>query len=144
MKLELANGKKIDNPDQKAVNEALESLKSRDNDFAILGDDNYIQAAVTSGGFLMEYQDSEGHFNSSSDSLTIETVKSVFSKYHSGDSSWQNDIQWVPEEATAPCSCGCESCGSAQKQSAKEDDLFEELKGQAINWAKKKLRGIFS
>ena len=141
MKLELANGQKIDNPDQESVNKALESLTKNNNDYAILGDENYIQTAVTEDGFLLEYQDSEGHFNSSDENLSLDTVKRVFSEYLNGESQWQNDLQWVPDEAISSCS------GTSQNNSIvinTGDDLLEEIKGRAINWVKKKIRKMFS
>ncbi len=141
MKLELANGQKVDNPDQESVNRALESLNKDNNDYAILGDENYIQTAVANDGFLLEYQDSEGHFNSSDENLSLDTVKRVFSEYLNGENQWQNDLQWVPDEAISSCA------GTSQNSSTESntgDDLFEDLKGQAVNWAKKKIRKMFS
>ena len=98
MKIETASGFQKDEIDQE---ELLSNLRGMDrgNDYLILTDrDDYIQCALSDGGFLAEYQDGSGHY-SSDDTLNSEMIEKIFTSYLAGDGEWKTLTTWSPEEA---------------------------------------------
>lgn len=143
MRLEFAVGETIDVSDIDSINKALESL-SEDNGHAILGDDDYIQTAWTREGlFLVEYRDGSGYFRSTNEELQLSVVKQLFEGFYNGGSDWKNLIQWTLEDAEGtPGSSSDYSNRSSTKGSSGnfKEDIAEQLKRDALNWGKKKLK----
>ncbi len=138
MKLELADGRIITDLGKSTIESAIDSLNST-NDFAILGSDDYIQTAVTTNGFLAEYQDSDGHLKSIDEGLSIELIKEVFVLYFEENSSWKSKIVWEHAEQYE------ENSGKAANSTNSPnpgDNFVEEIKRKGLNWIKKKLKNI--
>jgi hypothetical protein len=95
MKLILESGRKINEPTEQDIREAIYS-----EEFVILTSnaDRYIQCSIQKEPpFLhsLEYQDGsiDKHFRADRP-ITPEQTVSAFLKYFSGDSAWQTDFRW--------------------------------------------------
>ncbi|NOY36831.1 MAG: YIP1 family protein [Chlorobi bacterium] len=96
--LEMANGDMFDNPGTKTLSKELDNL-SAENEHAILSHgDDFIQAAVTDDGFLMEYRDNSGYFASEATNLSKDKVVTVFLLFLKDDPSWKEMITWEKTE----------------------------------------------
>ena len=96
MRLELENGRVIQEPDERALEEALRSLDGEENSFAILdperGDNSFLQTAGGPDTFVVEYRESLQQF--SSESVALETVISLFKACRQGTDSWRYAVPW--------------------------------------------------
>ncbi len=89
MKLTLADGTVVENPDNGAIERALRTLDGEANNFAILGADELTYVQTEGGpdrGFVLEYQEGspERHFRTRD--------------YASSDEAWKGQFQWEKEE----------------------------------------------
>ena len=138
MRLELADGQVVDVKDTGAIEKALKGL-GPDKDFAILGDDSFVQAAWSDGKFLAEYRTGGGYFRSVREDLSLDEITSLFNGFFSNDGSWKEGITWTSAEENRQQG-GQENREGAGPQRGFKDDIAEQLKRDALNWGKKKLK----
>ncbi|OAI50728.1 hypothetical protein AYO44_05520 [Planctomycetaceae bacterium SCGC AG-212-F19] len=97
MRLELANGQRIPNPDDQTVARALRSV-GEGEEYAILvhddtGEQHFIQVAKGSAGFVVEYREGERQYRSTP--LPQDTVIKTFQAYRKQDKSWKEGVAWT-------------------------------------------------
>ena len=102
MRLETQDGRRIDNPDERQIDEAIRAMEA-DDAFVILSRDEmtYIQASGdVSAGFVLEYQagDIDRHFSAAAGPHSADRVSKAFRQYALGDPGWESDFQWEPLE----------------------------------------------
>ncbi|RKX90330.1 MAG: hypothetical protein DRP59_09910 [Spirochaetes bacterium] len=137
MRLEFANGRVVDVNEKEQLLKELDSLGG-DNEHAILGDAEFVQTAYSGPGFLLQYKDSSGMYESSESNYEIDTVKDIFSKFLTKDQHWKESVNW---EQT-----GGGHGDTGQKASASfgstnlKDELIRSAKKSALNWLKRKIR----
>lgn len=142
MRLEFADGRTIEVKNREQLEKELDSL-NKDNDFAILGDTDYIQTSFTKSGYMFEYKDSTGMYECDEYNFEIDKVKELFSGFLEGDYSWKESLNWthigdpVDEAETGSNSAyGSSSSGNLSLK----DELLRAAKKSAINWIKRKIR----
>ena len=97
LRLELANGTVLEDPQGAVLDTALRNLGGRDNGFAILSRDSlfYIQTAVApEGGFVLEYQEGslEQHFVA--EGVSLDDVIMAFRDYATEGDGWHQRFSW--------------------------------------------------
>ena len=93
MKLEFANGRTVNIGSREQLVNELDSL-NQDNDFAILGDTDYIQTSCSESGFLFQYRDSTGMYESVEYNHNLDTVKDIFTGFFFVNTSVKDSIKW--------------------------------------------------
>jgi predicted HNH restriction endonuclease len=127
MKLELADGRTLNNPDRKTVENALASLDRNNNDHAILDAGSFIQTATTSEGYLLEYRDNSGYFRSEKEDLSLDIVKKAFISFLVGDNSWKESTAWVAAEDGQGAVAGDSSVSANSSQKSGEGDFAGDI-----------------
>ena len=140
MKLEFADGRTVNISSKEQLVKELDSL-NHNNDFAILGDTDYIQTSYSESGFLFQYRDSTGMYESIEYNHDLDTVKDIFADFLEGDSSWKDSIKWErtgsgPDKTASETSTASDLTGSGSLK----DELLKAAKKSALNWIKKKIR----
>ena len=104
MKLELANGKTFQTVDEEALVAALRTLDPRENDTAVLSDDRgggFIQTALSANGCYVQSPDVESGnevlYTSTSATLPLEQVTTMFVSYLRGTDEWKKAVSWETE-----------------------------------------------
>lgn len=110
MKLETENGTLFDSPSAEDIRQAIETLETDENAFAILTARSltYMQTIVTESGLELEYQegDTDRHFQASQ-LLERQDVIRAMQQYAAGDEAWRNDFQWQHLDLSATSGGGC-------------------------------------
>lgn len=135
MNLETADGKNFAAVTEEELLNSLSRLDP-EMEFLILSDgDDYLQCAVSEGGFLAEYQDSTGHYYSRDVAIPHEAIEKLFLGYLNRDGSWKSLLQWdQADEEGEPESAGRqESLGDGFSPSG----LIESVKKQAAREVKR-------
>lgn len=137
MRLEFSDRRTVDVNDKEQLLKELDSL-GRDNEHAILGDTEFVQAAYSEQGFQLQYKDSSGMYESSEYNYEIETVKDIFSKYLTKDQHWKESVHW---ERTGEGHRDTEPKNAAAFGGVNlKDELLRSAKKSALNWLRKKIR----
>ncbi len=146
MKIELANGDIIKDPDQKKVRTILESLNINNNDHAILQADNgdYLQTAIIENAFLAEYSTSDGYFKSENENLSIAVIQDAFSKFLSGENEWEKGISWIREDLPGEQTNETSSAGrNIGGETNLVDNILNSVKANVKHSIKKKIGNFF-
>ncbi|WP_319416622.1 hypothetical protein [Marispirochaeta aestuarii] len=123
MKIENANGKTVRNITGEDLHQEIAAL-NEENNFLILSDgDDYIQCAVSGSGFIVEYQDSTGHY-SSDDTLSSDAIEKLFKAYLSRSTEWRGMAGWAKGSGPAGAD---ESVASPEKGESFADTLKKDL-----------------
>ena len=142
MKLEFADGRILDIIDGKELVKQLDTLGPK-NDFAVLGDEYFIQAAYSDGGtFLFQYKDVSGMYESEASDADLDMVKDIFTAYLKGTGTWKTLRVWERMEAggsTAPLGNPTISEPVDPALDLK-DELLKSAKRSVTNWIKRKLK----
>ncbi len=97
MTLETDQHPLIEDPYPADIAKALSALG---DGFAVLAraDQEYVQATVGCGGFLMERRAGAAvhHYQTRDTSISIERVIDCFQRYAHGDDSWVTEFEWNP------------------------------------------------
>lgn len=96
MRLDLASGQRIADPDDFVVERTLRLIGSGE-EYAILIDDengeqHFIQAAKEPNGIVVEYREGERHHRSNP--VPLETAIQCFQAYRRRDRSWKEAVDW--------------------------------------------------
>jgi hypothetical protein len=99
MELDLAGTRQIDEPTEKDLAEALDSLETLGTPFIILTDDAFenafMQAAMTDEGLIVEFRDGQsGRHYKSMKGMTGEAALSLFLAFLRQQDSYVKDCQW--------------------------------------------------
>lgn len=99
MKLDLAGARQIDEPTDKDLAEALDSLETQGTDFVILIDDSFenafMQAAIGDRGLIVEFRDGpSGRQYRSEKGMTREAALALFLAFRHQQKSYMTDRQW--------------------------------------------------
>ena len=97
MRLDLSNGQRVSDLDEKAVEGALWTV-AEGEEYAILVDDekgeqHFIQVTKESEAFVVEYR--EGERQCRSNPVPLETVIKMFQAYRKQDKSWKEGVSWT-------------------------------------------------
>ena len=145
MKLEFADGRELEVNDSTTLKKELESLGGS-NDFAILGSkDSFIQTSFSDGTYLFQYSEGGSMYESSTADASLEDVKTIFSTYLSGDSSWKNYASWKKMKENSSTSGPSVNFGSSlnfgkTSSGSFTDELLNTAKRSVVNWIKRKIR----
>ncbi|KAB2899230.1 MAG: hypothetical protein F9K31_08120 [Dokdonella sp.] len=101
LQFETSDGLTLANPSTEQISEALASLRSGQDSFAILskGEETYVQVAGSPAeGFILEYRDGSesNHFRAQASLLPLSTIQDIFEKYAQGDATWRSRVTWEP------------------------------------------------
>ncbi len=142
MKLEFADGRKLDVTNKDELIKQLDTL-GPDNDFAVLGDEYFIQTAYNdSGTFLFQYKDVSGMYESETADADLDMVKDIFTAYLEGAGTWKTLQVWDQMEAggsTAPLGNPTAS-EPVDPALALKDELIKNAKRSVTNWIKRKFK----
>jgi hypothetical protein len=97
LRLSLENSTLIDKPTPDQIADALSTLSSDGNSFAILERTNtsYFQTALQSTGeYIIEYQDGSLDKHYQSTAKDPQRVIAMFQAYGAGDDSWKRECDW--------------------------------------------------
>ena len=100
MKLEMFDGRVIEDPTEDEIRTELAGLDDAQGDgFAILfsPNDHFMQTAGdSSNGFVLEYQEGslDHHYHATDDEITLDQVTKVFLDYNSGSSDWRTAFNY--------------------------------------------------
>lgn len=99
MRLELENGRTIQDPNTLEIEDHLRTLDGESNGFAILSqsDLSYIQVAGgCETGLSIEYQDgsTDQHYASTAGDASFHDVVEAFRAYAGGDDRWKTMFEW--------------------------------------------------
>ncbi|MEE4196151.1 MAG: hypothetical protein V2I54_00775 [Bacteroidales bacterium] len=91
--IEMANGDMFENPSDKKIIEALQSLND-DNFFMILsGKDGFIQTSTSEQGFIVQYSDEDGMFEAE-EYFSLDKLEEIFIAYVN-QQNWKKMATWV-------------------------------------------------
>jgi hypothetical protein len=140
MKLELADGKLLDVSDIEIVYSNINTLDEK-NDHLILSDsDNFMQIAYLGNNFFQtEFRDETGYFQAEKSDLDMSLIKNIFKGFYNRDNDWKNLTAWERIEDNESGRSSSNSRDSRASENVNED-IAEQLKRQALNWGKKKLK----
>ena len=140
MTLECGNGKVFQNIDASTLSTELDKLEG-DNFFATLNSDSgFIQAAVTTAGFLAEYRDSGGYFRSREENIPLADIKKAFLSYLEGKDDWKTLCTWEKEMEDDTAEPGyTRKTGGIPRPESLVDGLVNSVKKDLKNAAKRKL-----
>ncbi len=144
MRLELADGTILDATDIDIVSSEIDKLDKK-NDHLILGDDSYIQIAFLGHDlFETEYRDTSGYFQAKNQDLDLSLIKKFFEGFLNGSSDWKSLTSWELIEANDNSSGSGSSSSNYSSTTSRsgnfKDNLVEDLKRDAVNWGKRKLK----
>ena len=89
------------------------------------------------------YSDAGGYFRTTNVDLDLSVIKQLFEGFFNGNSDWKNLTQWTleAEAETAGSSSDYSNTSSTKGSSGNfKEDIAEQLKRDAINWGKRKLK----
>ncbi len=144
MRFELADGTVLNVTDIEIVNSEIDKLDKK-NDHLILGDDSYIQIAFLGHDlFETEYKDAEGYFQAKNQDLDLSLIKKFFEGFLNGSSDWKNLTPWEliddNDESSETGSSSSNYSSTGRSSGNFKDNLVEDLKRDAVNWGKRKLK----
>jgi hypothetical protein len=107
MILQVESARKVKDPAQGEIREAISALRLPSPCFAILSSSKlqFVQTAFSQeGGLILEYQDgsTSRHFQSIRGDFSVREVTDVFLEFSRGDTSWKSRVQWRPTQSDAP------------------------------------------
>lgn len=95
------DGDRVKNPEISDITEAINSLKSED-EFVILNrGKNFLQVAKSGEGYLLQYKDGSGFFESKNTDFAPEIIIATFNTYLIGGTGWgvwKQQFEWKPAE----------------------------------------------
>jgi len=151
MELECSDGKIIQNPGTTQVDDTIAKI-GNELDFCILSDgDNFIQAAASDSGLLVQYSDAGGMFESTRSDFDCGTVQDFFRQFLSKMDDWKSSADFTAMDSGETTSGAAASENSraqaaGPKKSLKET-LVDSMKSEAANSvnraAKKITRNLF-
>jgi hypothetical protein len=92
--MEMANGEKMSEVDKSDLRKALKELDEDNNFISLRKGATFVQAAVTDDGYLMEYRDNTGYFESEKADLSESEVKDIMYAFLEGKKDWKDEIEW--------------------------------------------------
>ena len=92
--MEMANGESVSDVNKGDLRNALSELNEDNNYISLRKGGTFVQAAVTEDGYLMEYRDESGYYESEAQDLSESTVKVVMYGFLDGDKGWKKEIDW--------------------------------------------------
>ncbi len=99
--LEKPDGDKVKNPEATDITEAINSL-NREDEFVILSrGKNFLQVAKSGDGYLLQYKDKSGLFESKDTDFAPEIIITTFNTYLMGGTGWgvwKQQFKWIPAE----------------------------------------------
>lgn len=109
MKLSASHGKKISEPTDQQINQAIEDIEDNNGSFVILDTENgFVQAAGSlPDKLLVEYQIDGKHFQSISQNLSADQVKDIFKQFRHGLSDFKRNYDWKELELSKSGGSGC-------------------------------------
>ncbi len=140
MELELADGKVLDVSDIELVYSEIDKLDKK-NDHLILNDgNNYIQMAWLGHNlYETEFRDESGYYQAKNQDLDLSLIKNIFEGFFNRDSNWKNLTPWELIEDGGNSSSSSDYNNNSRSGNIKED-IAEQLKRDAVNWGKRKLK----
>lgn len=141
MKLEFADGRVFDITDGKKLIKQLDTL-GPENDFAVLGDEYFIQTAYSDGTFLFQYKDVSGMYESETSDADLDMVKDIFTAYLKGTGTWKTLRVWERMEAGGSTAPWGNPTASEPVDPALDlkGEFFKSAKRSVTNWIKGKLK----
>jgi hypothetical protein len=141
MKLELADGKILNVSDINLLNSEIDRL-DKNNDHLILDNkDSFIQIAYSGQNlYEIEYRDGSGYYQAKNQNLGLSLIKKIFEGFYEENNNWKNLTPWelIEDNATESSSTSYSNTGSSSGDV--KEDIAEQLKRDAINWGKRKLK----
>ncbi|WP_018128268.1 hypothetical protein [Balneola vulgaris] len=109
MKLSASHGKKISEPTDQQINQAIDEIEDNNGSFVILDAENgFVQAAGSlPDKLLVEYQIDGKHFQSISQNLSAEQVKDIFKQFRHGLNDFKRNNEWKEVELSNSGGAGC-------------------------------------
>jgi len=92
--MEMADGESVSDVNKGDLRTALSELDDDNNYISLRKGSTFVQAAVTEDGYLMEYRDESGYYESEKQDLSESTVKVVMYGFLDGDKGWKKEIEW--------------------------------------------------
>ena len=98
MVLDICGERRIENPSDEEIWDALVGLNPTENDaFAILGADGMTYVQTSGGatsGFVLEYQEGaiKEHYQSADKKLPLEVVAGCFMQFRDGEADWAERV----------------------------------------------------
>jgi len=161
MKLELSDGKIIQNPEKKELDEIIGKI-GRDFDFCILSEgDTFIQTAASDSGLIVQYSKADEMFESVKSDLGKSVVCSIFGQFLDHRNGWESAVEFsametgstgVDSGSGSDSAEGIKTGASDGSQTPQDEKSFAEqlkdsVKKEAMNSvnraAKKITRGVF-
>jgi hypothetical protein len=132
MRLEDSNGKILDPINEVDMNGVLAKVGSS-LDFCILSiGDDFIQAAGSEGGLLIQYRDSSGQYESDDSSLSLDMVKKIFLSYLNKVGSWKTEVSFSNQDDGAGDDTRMNQDQDTRLNSGSEDISIESLKNMVV------------
>jgi hypothetical protein len=92
--MEMANGEQMAGVEKSDIRKAFKDLDEDNNYISLRKGSTFVQAAVTDDGFLMEYRDNSGYYESEDANISEKEVKDVMYGFLEGKKDWKNEIDW--------------------------------------------------
>ena len=140
MKLELADGKVLDVSDINLVYSEIDNLDKKNDHLSLSDGDNFMQMAFSGHNlYETEYRDDTGYYQAKNQDLDLSLIKNIFGGFFNRDSNWKNLTPWELIEDSGNSSSSSDYNNTSRSGNFKED-IAEQLKRDAVNWGKRKLK----
>ncbi len=151
MELEDSNGKIVVPQSAAEVDQMLDRL-GRDLDHCILSEgEEFIQAAGSASGMLVQYGDSTGLYEAA-ETLPSETVKELFAAFFQKDDSWRTRVSYTcmsgaDSSSGAPSPEADRERGAGRQEKSLKDSLLDsvkrEVKHNVSGMVRRGIRDVF-
>ncbi len=144
MKLELADGKILDVSDIETIYSEIDKLDKKIDHLILNNGGNFIQLAFLGHDlYETEYRDESGYYQAKNQDLDLSLIKNIFEGFFNRGSDWKNLTPWelIEDSGNSNSSSNYSNTSSAGRNSGNfKEDIAEQLKRDALNWGKRKLK----
>ncbi len=141
MKLELANGEMSEIADINEVYSAIDRLDNENGHLILSDGDSYIQTAWLGNDlYETEYRDKTGYFQAVNQDQGISMLKKIFEGFYNKDGGWKDLTPWELIENNENSSSSSDTGSTTGRSGDFKEDIAEQLKREALNWGKRKLK----